>query len=179
MDEISDVIELDGNIIYVPKYILNKHKIEIINFVAYEKFHIYDYDTKKYELKEKRLNQSEFRKYLIERDKCCIITTYNADMCDACHIIPHNECDNDNKYDINNGFLLEAGLHKLFDKYLWSINPDTKLIKVSTKIINDDSYRMINNYNGIYVNLTDNVIINLKNHYDNFKIKNADILLNI
>ncbi len=172
MNEIFELIELENNNIIVPIHILNKYDSDSIKFVAYDKFQIDDFDTKKYELKEKRLNQSEFRKYLIERDTCCIITKYNSDMCEACHIIPHNECDSNNKYDINNGFLLEAGLHKLFDKYLWSINPDTKLIEVSDKIINNISYNLINNYNSIYVNLDHNITINLRNHYDKFKINN-------
>jgi hypothetical protein len=168
MDDIYDNIELKDGVIFISSHIYNKYNDNAIIFTAYTKFQNDMVMAKKYELKEKRLNQTEFRKYLIERDKRCIITSSNSDICEACHIIPYSECGDDIKFDINNGILLEAGLHKLFDMYLWSINPNTKILEVNAKIINNNSYNLINVYNGKYINFDKNIVDNLRIHYELF-----------
>ncbi|ARF12598.1 HNH endonuclease, partial [Klosneuvirus KNV1] len=102
--------------------------------------------------------------------KYCIVTNSHSDMCEACHIIPYCDCDDNNKYDVNNGILLEAGLHKLFDKYLWSINPNTNKIEVSKQLLNDNSYDLINKHYGKVLNFNNNMKNNLITHYNKFKI---------
>jgi predicted restriction endonuclease len=46
-------------------------------------------------------------------------------MCEACHIKPFYLSNNDEKYDIYNGLLMDASFHKLFDTYIISIDPLT------------------------------------------------------
>ena len=65
-------------------------------------------------------------------------------MCEIAHIHPFNECLETQKYDPNNVILLGAHLHKIFDKYLWSINPETCKIELSEKCKNDTSYQINN-----------------------------------
>ena len=83
--------------------------------------------------KEQRLDQDSFRKELIKKYNKCIISDSIDIECEACHIIPYSICKN---FDINNGLLLSSDLHKTFDKYLWSINPNTLKVEIN-KNIND------------------------------------------
>lgn len=122
------------------------------------------YDIKLIENKGKRLNQQEFRKQLIDKYKKCIIT--NSDCLielESAHIIPLNE---NNNYDINNGLLIKSNLHKTFDKYYWSINPDNLKIEINNNI----DVGEISKYKNFVVNLKLNYILynNLKCHYIKF-----------
>ena len=117
-----------------------------------------------------RDGQSKFRQEIVKRDIKCIISGTGELSCEAAHIIPYNNCDNDKKYDINNGLLLESGIHKLFDKYLWSINGNKVII--SNKILNNDQYANINLYNKKELQLNKKQKMFLKKHFKNFKNKN-------
>ena len=76
-----------------------------------------------------RLEQHEFRNQLLKLYKMCIVTENDvSEELTACHIIPFSE----NGYsDNDNGLLLENNLHGTFDKYYWSINPDTLKIEIN------------------------------------------------
>ena len=67
------------------------------------------------------------------------------DELEAAHIIPFSECNN---FDINNGLLLSANLHKTFDKIHWTIDTNTNCIVV----LNNNS-NSIKKYDGKYINL--------------------------
>jgi len=121
--------------------------------------------------KLKRENQNEFRKDIIKRDKNCVITGTGKLCCEAAHIIPFSQCSNDNKYDIDNGLLLESGIHKLFDKYLWSINNNNKIV-ISNEILNDESYNILNKHNNKLIKLNKNQMNNMINHYEIFLSSN-------
>lgn len=166
---IYDNIELVDNEIIIPTSILNAYDESLIEFVIYEKYCIDITDTFEYKIKEKLTTQSEFKKYLIERDKHCIITKSDINICDICHIIPHCDCHGNIKYDINNGIILESGLHKLFDKYLWSINPQTKLIEIKPHILNDTSYELLNKHHNKYIDFDNSITTTLQHHYNMFK----------
>ena len=115
------------------------------------------------EIRKKRINQSEFRKKIIERfnNKCIITGNDCIDELEACHIIPvaTNE-----DYSIDNGLLLEKNIHCTFDKYLWSINPDTFIIEVY-----GDNCGSIKKYEGKKLDLSDEIKSNLREHYNIFK----------
>lgn len=51
----------------------------------------------------------------------CIITSTDKDYCKAAHIVPYSECTDEQKYDVNNGLLIDLILHKAFELYKWSI----------------------------------------------------------
>lgn len=64
-----------------------------------------------------RVNQSRFRKKLIERyHKCCLCGVQEESLLVASHIKPWSECDGDEKLDVNNGLLLCPNHDQLFDQ---------------------------------------------------------------
>ena len=111
-----------------------------------------------------RLTQSEFRTQLIDlyQSRCIISSNSNPDELEAAHII--EVCDGGD-YDISNGLILEANLHKTFDKYQWAINPDTLKIEVR-----EGHSGSITKYMDKKINLTLNPVLysNLKYRYDKF-----------
>ena len=87
------------------------------------------YDIKLVESKRKRLGQQEFRQKVLELygAKCIISNNDCVAELEACHIIPVST---EEDYSLHNSLLLERNIHSTFDKYLWSINPDTFMIEV-------------------------------------------------
>ena len=87
-----------------------------------------------------RIGQGAFRKKLSDLWKGCSISDCKTlSVLDAAHISPYRgEKDND----IRNGLLLRADLHRLFDDFLISVNPDTLTVHVSPKIT-DLTYTML------------------------------------
>ena len=124
------------------------------------------YNIKLVESKRVRLNQKQFREELIKKfNGECLITGEDCSTeLEACHIIPVAK---DESYDIDNGLLLMSNLHKTFDKYLWSINPDTLIIETKT----DKNIGTIKKYVGEKAKLTINPYLysNLMHHYNEFK----------
>ena len=119
------------------------------------------YDIKVMEEKEKRLSQNEFRIELINKYKSCIVTDNPSVECEAAHI---NPVKNDGDYFINNGLLLNCCIHKTFDLYYWSINPDTHIIEVNEKY-----NTTINKYKDKQLNLDPSLYNNLLLHYTEYK----------
>ena len=112
-----------------------------------------------------RLSQTEFRNSLISYydSKCVITQNESLEELEAAHII---EFKDNGDYDVNNGLLLEANLHKTFDRYLWTINPDTLKIETNPNNIT----KSIKKYVGKKVNLVINPFLytNLKKRYEIF-----------
>lgn len=119
------------------------------------------YDIKLVESKRKRLGQQEFREKVLELygSKCIISKNDCVAELEACHIIPVST---EEDYSLNNSLLLERNIHSTFDKYLWSINPDTFMIEVK------DNCGSIKKYEGEKLNLNDNMKNNLYQHYKNY-----------
>ena len=132
---------------------------------------IEDQDNPKY-LKEYRDKQKDFRKSLIKKYTCCVISGTRSEYeIEAAHIIPYCEGKKDiYNFSESNGLLLKSNLHKTFDKFLWSINPDTFCIEV--KNISSDILGEINDYKNKKVEQLDKTDIklkkNLENHYTKF-----------
>ena len=116
--------------------------------------------------------QNYYREGIINRYRKCIISGMHMEVCDACHIIPFSESEN---FDIDNGILLNLVLHKLFDKYYWSINPSTLCVEISNKC---DGFEFLQEHNNKCINILeqhDGVRHYLKHHYDIFILKqNSD-----
>ncbi len=128
----------------------NKEDVDLIFYDLYGL--IYDTDRKIFEVKEKREHQQEFRKRIIERYKKCVITGAPAIMCEAAHIKPFSDCDSDEQYDIDNGILLRADVHKLFDLKLISINVDK--VVLGNDLLADPEYEFLWGYNGKHVGIS-------------------------
>ena len=112
--------------------------------------------------------QNIYRMAIIQRYNKCIISNYDEEVCEASHIIPFSEIHN---FDINNGLLLNNILHKLFDKYYWSITPDLIVIT------NHNKYNFLSEYNGKKIEILQNYPITreyLKIHYNEFLKRSVD-----
>ena len=70
-------------------------------------------------------------------------------------------------YSLENSLLLERNIHNTFDKYYWSINPDTFQIE----ILNDINIGSIRKYQNIKLSLHDDMKDYLREHYDIFMSK--------
>jgi len=112
-----------------------------------------------------RLSQSEFRNGLIKLygNKCVVSNNNSLEELEASHIV---EVKDGGNYDISNGLLLEANLHKTFDKYLWTINPDTLIIESNPNNITNSVKKYIGNK--VDIKLNPFLYTNLKKRYDIF-----------
>ena len=113
--------------------------------------------------------QNEFRQKIIARfSNKCIITGMNGDVCDACHIKPFCKSSDEECFDVNNGLLFNCVIHKLFDMFDISINPNTLRFEISKKCKN---YNFINKYQNMYISEIekyDEIKNFLKFHYEIF-----------
>lgn len=151
---------------YIIDNLLKDFLLEDIFLILEIEFDIEITDSIKKELKNKR-DDKEFRKSVKERynDKC-IITGYDVAICDVAHIKEFSKClTNNEKYDINNGILLCKNMHTLFDKYYFSINPETLMVEVDKTKENVG----LSEYNNKKVYIDENSIKYLIYHYENFK----------
>lgn len=154
--EDMDDMELDLELLLSVKY---------KNIKLYETEEDINIDDNEFELKKVRQEQEQFRKKLLERYKKCIITeTSCIDELEGAHIKPY-ACNG--KTNIDNGLLLSRNIHSTFDKYLWSINPETLIIECKE----NENVGTIEKYKNQKVNIQINNKLkrNLQYHYNKFK----------
>lgn len=87
-----------------------------------------------------RIGQDEFRNKLIKRFKGRCILTGALSRFEACHIISYADSQN---MHVDNGLLLYNSYHKLFDDYVWSINPNTLFVEVNYNLIDSNDEHVI------------------------------------
>jgi hypothetical protein len=162
--DINEDIELNKHLNNYDLYnlLIKKYSKKKVDFWMYEMF---KYSHPEIEEKEKRKDQHTFRQDLIERYKTCLITGCNYLVCEACHIIPHEKCDEEIKYNVNNGLLLRADFHKLFDSNNLKINPNTLQIELSDTILNDNSMNEYHKYHNKKINIHEKSIFYLNQIY--------------
>jgi hypothetical protein len=92
------------------------------------------------QIKERR-GQSQFRDLLCQRygNQCMITGLKLLDVLEAAHISPYRGTD-DNHPD--NGLLLRADLHTLFDLNLLGINPESLEVKFHPKVLKTDYQKL-------------------------------------
>ena len=119
----------------------------------------------KLEISKKRMGQIEFRKHILERfnNKCIVTDNDCIDELETCHIIP---VATEEDYSIENGLLLARNIHSTFDKYLWSINPDTFMIESIN--IESKNIGTIKNYNNKQLLLHEDMRDNIRHHYNKY-----------
>jgi len=124
------------------------------------------YNIKLIKHTRKRLNQAEFRKKILKKfNYNCVVTNETCpEELAAAHIIPVSE---DENYDIDNGLLLRENIHKTFDNFKWSINPETFTIEIKK----DTNVGQIRDYEGkrIVIDINNNIKEFLRIHYEKFK----------
>lgn len=70
-----------------------------------------------------RIGQGKFRNRLLEKfNRCIICGIENKNLLIASHIKPWNKCNNKEKIDIENGFILCPNHDKLFDRGFITLN---------------------------------------------------------
>lgn len=143
------------------------NNIKAIKFILASRFNYYP-DEQNEEIKklcDERDGQYEFRQQLILRDVNCLITGDNENVCEACHIIPYSET---KSFDIGNGLLLNRCFHTMFDKYLFSINPQNNILVFSQNITNSLYYHNYVNYDNTYINIPYECNKYISSHYEKF-----------
>ena len=168
LDKIYDEMKLIEKT-NIEKFIENYDEntpIETLMFVAYDIFKFHP-TSKIIEEKIKREHQKKFKNQLEKKYGKCIISGDDAEICNACHIIPFAESDIVNLYNVNNGLLLSASLHILFDKHLLSIN-ESGTVVLSDKILSKDTFNSYHKYNGLQLKLNSQTQKNIATHYKKF-----------
>jgi hypothetical protein len=165
---------------------LDKHENKKIDESILTKYKDFDYDNEELfkidlfflleniynisftENSRKRLSQDEFRDNIMEKfNKKCIVTNDNCVReLTACHIIPIKENEN---YDIDNGLLLKESIHRTFDDFYWSINPNTLEIEINKNIKNCGEIYEYNNKK-LNIQLNSKLKKNIEWHYNKFII---------
>ena len=90
-----------------------------------------------------RSGQQVFRKIILERfnNSCCVTDCSEVELLEAAHIMPYM---GEQSNVAENGLCLRVDIHKLFDRFLISINPEDFKLIVS-KRVKDDFYTSLNN----------------------------------
>ena len=118
---------------------------------------------------ETRDYQSKLRKLALKRynGKCVISGKSRAKCLETAHIKPVFECNTTHeKEDIDNVLLLWIDMHKYFDSYDITINPNTKKVEVNRDC---DDYEWLAKYEGIEINnLNYNTLQYLDLHHQKF-----------
>lgn len=84
--------------------------------------------TERQAIVKSRIGQGQFRENLLLKYKKCVITGIDIpQVLVASHIKPWAACDNSERLDVNNGFILSATYDKLFDSGLISFKCNGKL----------------------------------------------------
>ena len=86
----------------------------------------------------------------------------NSSLCDAAHILPYASCNNKkDKYNVNNGILLSATLHKAYDKNYFIINENSCKIEILYNNLKKDNIKELSEiglegFEGHYIEELDN-----------------------
>jgi len=156
-EELDKIDNLHENEQLINKYksLSETYDKAIVDFYMYDKYnYMYDEDTMNKQIN--RNGQITFKKQLIERYGCCIISRNTEETCDAAHIIPFSRLKTDDKYNINNGLLLRTDLHRYFDKKIFKIDPLTLIVNFDKDWL--DKNQNYNEYNNIKININSNSI---------------------
>ncbi|GHT80139.1 hypothetical protein FACS1894130_10820 [Spirochaetia bacterium] len=118
---------------------------------------------------DRGLGQTYFREAILKIyfHQCCICSIAIPELLQAAHIKPYKQSNDEEKFNINNGILLCANHHQLFDKQILTITENYKI-----KIVNVDNNIQANRefvsiYDGRTINLPKNV-----SEYPNKKLLN-------
>jgi hypothetical protein len=100
-----------------------------------------DEDHREREMREAylRTGQAKFREALLKnyKQRCCITGCSVPEALEAAHIAAYR---GEGFNHIQNGLLMRGDLHSLFDRYMFSVNPNDLRLVLSTKLNSDSSY---------------------------------------
>lgn len=164
VDKLKNKEIIKKKVINEKKEILIEKKEEII-----EKENIKRYTHNNYLVRNPKL-QNEYRTRIKNRYTKCIISDMFDDICEAAHIIPFTDSNDKECFDINNGILLNRILHKLFDNFDISINPESLNVEIKKTCRN---YEFIKMYDNKHIKILSNypkTIEYLRQHYEKFNV---------
>ena len=98
--------------------------------------------------------------------KCALTGCKIQNILEAAHIVPREDCNNEERLNHHNGILFALHIHKLFDDYLISFDEKGSLL-ISKKISSDDK-RILNISAKSKINITKGVKKFMKRHRDIF-----------
>lgn len=134
----------------IKEQILNDTKEEYRTLMIEKSLELTDNEIEE----ERYIRGSIFKREIpkIYQNQCCISgmrieTTTNAQMIDACHIIPFSLSNDDT---VSNGISLSPNLHRAFDRGLITINEDY-IVRVSPTIKENDSPFSITQFAGVRI----------------------------
>lgn len=117
-----------------------------------------------------RVTQGKFRDSLLKRDKKCVICGLDIELLlVASHIKPWSKANDYEKQDENNGILLCANHDALFDKGYISFDDYGKIY--ISKLIDKDSYKMLNINEAISIKINENQDKYMEYHRQNILMK--------
>jgi putative restriction endonuclease len=110
-------------------------------------------------LTERGMDQAIFRKVLLKiyEGKCCICNLSIPELLEAAHIIPYSDCAGEQKMSINNGLLLCANHHELFDHGIIEISKDYKILLKNVVLNGSEDKDFVGKYEGRRINLPKNI----------------------
>lgn len=166
----------NGNYLFYFR-IFADYKSDVITYQMPEEIHQEDEikhdenitDKKKETIIKARVGQGEYRNKLLEDCPYCPFTLVNDErLLIASHIKPWAKCDNKERIDCKNGFMLTPTFDKLFDRGFISFQDDKKLIV--SPWISPMNQKRLNIYDGMNIlklPLDDKRIEYLKYHREN------------
>ncbi|QOY63692.1 HNH endonuclease [Lysobacter sp. H21R4] len=89
-----------------------------------------------------RPHQPAFREALIRAygPQCCITGSSVVEALEAAHISAYR---GERSNHLQNGLLLRADLHNLFDRFMFSVHPESLLVKLSARLLYEPSYQKL------------------------------------
>jgi hypothetical protein len=142
----------------------NDHDIKFVMLTFYD-HDLEDDIVTEYQEREKRKYQHFLRKHALKKYGKCVISGIDHELLlEVAHIKPVSECANTEKSDIYNTLLLWIDVHKYFDRYMISINPETCSVETNCDYLKK--------YDGKKVNLEHPQKKYLSNHHSIFLNKN-------
>lgn len=90
-----------------------------------------------------RDGQASFRKQILEiyNGECCVTGCREVSVLEAAHIVPYM---GNHSNTPDNGLCLRVDIHRLFDRYLLSVNPESLVLEIAPSLMADSHYSRLN-----------------------------------
>lgn len=156
IESLFDFMEDDSELISSADALMRQEKVTTLDI---------DQRHKEHRHVVRRWGQKEFREAVFSRyaGKCCLTGYSESSVLEAAHIMPYM---GDQSNLIDNGLLLRVDVHRLFDKFLISINPETLRVVISVSLTT--CYKELSNVK-LPITTTNLTRKLLQRHYDTFK----------
>lgn len=159
---------IDGILIQQEKETMEEDEDELPLITQLERLNLKNKSNKDIVSKIKKLvlnakDQKLFRTHVLQQfsGKCVVTGCEIEELLEAALIIPSKE----GGYNTSNGLCLRSDFCLTFNKYLWSINPQTMQIEMQEKLLKYEEYKLFNNKK-IECSISQNY---LAQHYHKFK----------